>query len=77
MMDEESKQYMAFTVGNLGFFGSFGNEPMQSCSVCHVVLSVSLASALASSVYSSPSDSFDHRNYILQIYVATTPSICT
>ena len=48
-------------------FGSFGNEPMQSCSVRRVVvLSVSSALALASvsSVYSSPSDSFDHRNFI-------------
>ena len=38
-------------------FGSFGNDPMQSCSVRRVVLSLA-------SVYSSPSDSFDHRNFI-------------
>ena len=39
-------------------FGSFGNEPMQSCSVHHVSL---LSSA---SVYSHPSDSFDLRTFI-------------
>ena len=51
-------------------FGSFGNEPMQSCSFCCVVV-LSVSSSLVWSVYSSPSDSFDHRKlYILQIYVA-------
>ena len=56
-------------------FGSFGNEPMQSCSVHCVMLSLSsvlaaLASALAS-VYNPPSDSFDHRKlHILHIYAA-------
>ena len=47
-------------------FGSFGNEPMQSCSVRRVSLSSS------ASVYSPPSDRFDHRSfiYILQIYAA-------
>ena len=73
MMDEESKQYTAFTVGNLGFFWLIGNEPMQSCSVCHVSLSLSLSSASSSVsssslalayVYSPPSDRFDHRSFI-------------
>ena len=50
----------------LGVFGSFGNEPMQSYSVHHVVLS---SVSLASSVYSSPSDSFDHRNFVSCIYM--------
>ena len=56
----------------VGFFiGSFGNEPMQSCSV-HCV------SLLLASVYSPPSDRFDHRSFIsLQIYAAMAPSICT
>ena len=51
-------------------FGSFGNGPMQSCSVYHVlslllssVLSALVASVLAS-VYSPPSDRFDHRSFI-------------
>ena len=60
------KTKMHFTI-----IGSFGNEPMQSCSVRRVslllsslsVLSVSVSSASAS-VYSPPSDSFDHRNFI-------------
>ena len=58
-----------------GVFGSFGNEPMQSCSVHHVSLSlssVSLASALAS-VYSPPSDSFDHRSFISYKYMQLCP----
>ena len=50
-------------------FGSFGNEAMQSCSVCRVVLS-SMLSALVLSVYSPPSNSCDHRNFVLQIYVS-------
>ena len=46
-------------------FGSFGNEPIQSCSVCHVVLSSSSSVLLLSvPVYSPPSDNFDHRNFI-------------
>ena len=50
-----------------GLFGSFGNEPMESCSVHRVVvLSVS------ASVYSPPSDSFNHRNFLsckyMQLY---------
>ena len=45
-------------------FGSFGNEPMQSCSVRRVVLSLASLVSSASSVYSFPSDSFDHRNFI-------------
>ena len=48
-------------MGYVWVFGSFGNEPMQSCSVRRVVL---LSVSSASSVYSSPSDSFDHRNLI-------------
>ena len=49
---------------DLVIFGSFGNEPMQSCSVCHVVLSLVSALASAVSVYSSPSANFNHRNFI-------------
>ena len=56
-----------------GFFvGSFGNEHMQSCSVRCVVLLVS-SSALVSSVYSPPSDSFDHRNFISYKYMYLYP----
>ena len=61
-------------------FGSFGNEPMQSCSVHHVSLSLSSSSvssasmSLASaSVYSPPSDSFDHRNFISCKYMQLYP----
>ena len=63
-------------------FGSFGNEPMQSCSARRVSLSlssssvssVSVSSALASaSVYSPPSDSFDHRNFISCKYMQLYP----
>ena len=53
------------------FFGSFGNEPMQSCSVHRVSLLLSLAWASSVmallalvSVYSPPSDRFDHRSFI-------------
>ena len=55
-------------------FGSFGYEPMQSCSVRHVVLSVlaSLVSVLAS-VYSPPSDSFNHRNFMSYKYMQLYP----
>ena len=54
-------------------FGSFGNEPMQSCSVRHVSL-LSLASALAlASVYSPPSDRFDHRSFISYKYMQLCP----
>ena len=52
-------------------FGSFGNEPMQSCSVHHVS-SLSLLSALAS-VYSPPSDRFDHRSFISYKYMQLCP----
>ena len=60
-----------FSLACTMLFGSFGNEPMQSCSVRRVSLSLSsssvssasVLSALAS-VYSPPSDSFDHRNFI-------------
>ena len=55
-------------------FGSFGvhaNEPMQLWFVCHVLLSLSLvlsssssSSLVSSSVYSCPSDSIAHRNFI-------------
>ena len=63
-------------------FGSFGNEPMQSCSVCHVslLLSSSSASALASAlvsalacVYSPPSDRFYHRSFISHKYMQLCP----
>ena len=48
------------------FFGSFGNEPMQSCSVRRVslLLLASLVSSSSASVYSPPSDRFDHRSFI-------------
>ena len=46
-------------------FGSFGNEPMQSCSV-HRVSLLLLASA---SVYSPPSGRFDHRSFISYTYM--------
>ena len=54
--------------------GSFGNEPMQSCSVRRVSLSLSLslASVLAS-VYSPPSDRFDHRSFISYKYMQLCP----
>ena len=48
-------------------FDSFGNEPMQSCSVHHVVLS-----SASASVY-PPSDSFDHRNFISCKYMQLYP----
>ena len=57
-------------------FGSFGNEPMQSCSVHHVSLSLSSSSALAlvsASVYSPPSDRFDHRSFISYKYMQLCP----
>ena len=55
-------------------FGSFGNEPMQSCSVHHVSLSlssssVSLSLSVSASVYSPPSDRFDHRSFISYKYM--------
>ena len=51
-------------------FGSFGNEPMQSCFVWRVVLSLA-SSVSVSSVYSCPSDNFDHRKlHILPIYAS-------
>ena len=53
-------------------FGSFGNEPMQSCSVHRVSLSLSLSSASVS-VYSPPSDSFDNRNFISCKYMQLYP----
>ena len=59
-------------------FGSFGNEPMQSCSVHHVVLSSVLSSSSSSSssvssVYSPPSDSLDYRNFISYKYMYLYP----
>ena len=54
-------------------FGSFGNEPIQSCSVCHVVLSSMSLALLASSVYSPPSNSFDHRNFMSCKYMCLYP----
>ena len=53
------------------FFGSFDNEPMQSCSVRRVSL-LALASASAS-VYSPPSDRFDHRSFISYKYMQLCP----
>ena len=61
-------------------FGSFGNEPMQSCSVRYVVIVIMLSSVLSSSasVYSCPSDSFDYRNFISCRYMHLyAPSLCT
>ena len=52
-------------------FGSFGKEPMQSCFVWHVSLSLALfisVSMCMSCVHSCPSDSFDYRSFISQIY---------
>ena len=57
---------------HFAFFGSFGNEPMQSCSVCRVSLSSSSVSASVS-VYSPPSDSFDHRSFISYKYMQLCP----
>ena len=57
-------------------FGSFGNEPMQSCFVPRVSLSLAppvSASASASSVYSCYWDSFDHRNFIPYKYMQICP----
>ena len=56
------------------FFGSFGNEPMQSCSVRRVSLSSSSSSA---SVYSPPSDRFDIETSYLANICSYAPSICT
>ena len=57
-------------------FGSFGNEPMQSCSVHHV--SLSLSSSLASaSVYSPPSDRLIIEASYLKNICSYAPSICT
>ena len=49
-------------------FRSFGNEPMQSCSVRRVSLS-----SLLASVYSPPSDRFDHRSFISYKYMQLRP----
>ena len=58
-------------------FGSFGNEPIQSCSVRRVLLALSSLSALVSassaSVYSPPSDSFNHRNFLSCKYMQLYP----
>ena len=60
-----------------GLFGSFGNEPMQSCSVRRVSLSLSSALAslasLSAYVYSPPSDRFDHRSFISYKYMQLRP----
>ena len=53
----------------LGIFGSFGNEPIQSCSVRRVSLSLSSSA----SVYSPPSDRFDHRSFISYKYMQLCP----
>ena len=53
-------------------FGSFGNEPMQSCSVRRVSLS-SVSASSSASVYSPPSDRFDHRSFISYKYMQLCP----
>ena len=53
-------------------FGSFGNDPIQSYSVCHVVLLL-LVLLLLAPVYSPPSDSFGHRNFISCKYMYLHP----
>ena len=60
------------------FVGSFGNKPMQSCFVWHVLLSLALSvsasmSMSAQSVYSCPSNSFDHRDFISYKYMHIFP----
>ena len=68
----KSEEILASFIFSL--FGSFGNEPMQSCSVRHVVLSlVSVLASLVLFVYSSPSDSFNHRNFISCQYMYPYP----
>ena len=68
-----------FSLNPLGsdlIFGSFGNEPMQSCSVRRVSLSLSSSASLAlalASVYSPPSDRFDHRSFISYKYMQLCP----
>ena len=67
--------------GDRYIFGSFGNEPMQSWFVHHVSLasssllssSASLSLSLVLSVYSSPTNSFDHRNSISCKYIYLYP----
>ena len=54
-------------------FGSFGNEPMQSCSVRRVSLSLSSSASVSVSVYSPPSDRFDHRSFISYKYMQLCP----
>ena len=55
-------------------FGSFGNEPMQSCSVHRVSLSLSVVLVVAVvSVYSPPSHRFDHRSFISYKYMQLCP----
>ena len=66
----------------LSIFGSFGihaNEPVQPWFVCHVSLSSSSSSLslLVSSVYSCPSESINHRNFIFCKYMYYVPTICT
>ena len=63
-----------FLIHVFAFFGSFGNEPMQSCSVRRVSLSSSASvSSASASVYSPPSDRFDHRNFISCKYMQLYP----
>ena len=57
----------------LWLFGSFGNEPVQSCSVCHVSLSSVASASSSASVYSPPSDRFDHRSFISYKYMQLCP----
>ena len=57
----------------------FGNEPMQSCSVRRVSLSSSSSVScigiviMLASVYSPPSDRFDHRSFISYKYMQLCP----
>ena len=71
--DDEVVKHLRFGVSQRKYsvFGSFGNEPMQSCSVRRVSLSSSssLASLALASVYSPPSDRFDHRSFISYKYM--------
>ena len=59
-------------------FGSFGNEPIESCSGCHVVLSLSSSASLSSaSVYSIPSETLIIEISYLADICIFIPSICT
>ena len=59
-------RYLSTEGINNYLFSSFGNELMESCSVWCVSLA---SSASMSSVYSCPSQSFDHRDFIFYKYM--------